>query len=115
MQNVKLRLTDATSQDKGRYLLRVMPHGQDSVKMCSGDDYEVVCLNCDLHGGEQVCQIVVTECEWPGPTVATGSLWFEWDSAAGKLEWRRTEGFPRNMSLTVDDVSSFTLRLNSAE
>ncbi|GAM19759.1 hypothetical protein SAMD00019534_029340, partial [Acytostelium subglobosum LB1] len=108
---IDIRLVDF-KDTKGGYKLSLIPYQVNPAVCLSGDAF----IQCPIPkltppDSEIVCQVVVAETAWPGATVANGSVYFRYNPSTGLLSFRKTEGFPTNMSLTQAGMTQFTFKL----
>ncbi|KAN0035308.1 hypothetical protein ACTA71_004573 [Dictyostelium dimigraforme] len=86
----------------------------DAVEIASGANYTSVQIpQLNPPDAEIVCQVSIRETAWPGQTVANGSIYFKYDSSNNTISYRKTEGWPNNCEIVQDDVTGFTITLNS--
>ncbi|KAN0035309.1 hypothetical protein ACTA71_004574 [Dictyostelium dimigraforme] len=96
------------------FKLTVIPYQLNPVEIVSGADYSGVQIpELNPPDAEIVCQVAVRETAWPGQTVANGSIYFKYTPSNNTLSYRKTGGWPTNCDIVQDDVSGFTITLNS--
>ncbi|KAN0015491.1 hypothetical protein ACTFIU_008224 [Dictyostelium citrinum] len=96
------------------YKLTVIPYLLPAVSIVGGGDYSGVQIpELNPPDSEIVCQVTVNEVDWPGQVVSNGSIYFKYTPSNNTVSYRKTEGWPTNCDIVQDDVSGFTITLNS--
>ncbi|GAM26461.1 hypothetical protein SAMD00019534_096360, partial [Acytostelium subglobosum LB1] len=108
---IDIRVVDFKGSKDG-YKMTMIPYQTAPVScMCGGDYVQCPIPKLSPPDSEIVCQVIVQATEWPGSTVANGSIYFKYNPTTGLLSYRKTEGFPSNMSLSQEGITQFTFKL----
>ncbi|KAM9966466.1 hypothetical protein ACTFIR_006682 [Dictyostelium discoideum] len=101
-------------RDPKAFQLTVIPYQLKGAEIVSGGDYSGVQIpELNPPDSEIVCQISIRELAWPGQIFANGSIYFKYTPSNNTVSYRKTEGWPTNCEIVQDDVSGFTITLNS--
>ncbi|KAF2078203.1 hypothetical protein CYY_000493 [Polysphondylium violaceum] len=111
---IDIKILDKLGGAAGAYKLTLIPYQVNPATCVTGDIYK----QCPIPkltppDAEIVCQVTVQETAWPGATVANGSIYFKYDPTTGLVTFRKTEGWPHNMSITQSGKTNFDFCLDS--
>jgi len=111
---VKFRLVDATGKEAGHYKLSLVPHEATAASVESERGYAVVELPELTPATAQILtQVMVRETAWPGAAVSNGAAYLYWTTEdKTTIAVNEGDGFPANMSVTVDGGNEVTFTLD---
>eukprot|EP01133_Synstelium_polycarpum_P007843 gene7843-9204_t len=113
---IDVKLTDKTVPKlaDGGYEFTIIPYQVEEVKCVTGDDYKQCAIpQLTPPDSEIVCQIVCRATAWPGAVVANGSVYFKYTPTTGLITFRKTEGFPTNMSIVQEGMTNFNFSIDT--
>lgn len=112
---IGIRFKDTTGAAPGRYLLTVKAADIGNVNLKSNEDDKFAPVGTMPFDGKEVTTAIYVRDTVSGVYVATGSIFFGKNQAAGKVEIKDDTDFPKQLKHEQSDSSDFTITLISTE
>lgn len=112
---ISIRFKDTTGAAPGLYLLTVKAADIGNVNLKSNEDDKFAPVGTMPFDGKEVTTAIYVRDTVSGVYVATGSIFFGKNQAAGKVEIKDDTDFPKQLKREQSDSSDFTITLVSTE
>ncbi|KAM9955735.1 hypothetical protein ACTFIW_001938 [Dictyostelium discoideum] len=112
---VDVKIVNKVNSTAGSYEMTITPYNVEKVACKDGDDFvQLPIPKLTPADSEIVCHLTVRQTKTPYDYVVNGSVYFKYSPTTGQVAViKKDETFPKNMTVTQDDNTSFIFNLNS--